>query len=82
MRLNVQGYGFGIGFAVRRESALASFEGSAGDYFWSGAGGTSFWNDPAQDLVVVYMMQAPSHGAHYMNLLRNMVYAALTQPEK
>jgi CubicO group peptidase (beta-lactamase class C family) len=76
------GYGFGIGFAVRREAGLASFEGSAGDYFWLGAGGTSFWNDPKQDLVVVYMMQAPSDGVHYMNLLRNMVYAALTQPEK
>ena len=76
------GYGFGIGFAVRRESALASFEGSAGDYFWSGAGGTSFWNDPQQHLVVVYMMQAPSQGAHYLTMLRNMVYAALTEPEK
>lgn len=76
------GYGFGIGFAVRRQQGLAAEEGSAGDYFWVGAAGTSFWNDPRQHLTVVFMMQAPSQLFHYSALLRNMVYAALTEPEK
>jgi CubicO group peptidase (beta-lactamase class C family) len=73
------GYGFGIGFAVRRQEGIATAEGSAGDYYWLGAAGTSFWNDPKQHLTVVFMVQAPSQLFHYSALLRNMVYAALTE---
>jgi len=76
------GYGFGIGFAVRRQEGVATYEGSPGDYYWAGAAGTSFWNDPQQHLTVVFMMQAPSQLFHYSALLRNLVYAALTEPEK
>jgi CubicO group peptidase (beta-lactamase class C family) len=35
------GYGFGLGFAVRRENGVAPFAGTAGDYYWGRAGGTS-----------------------------------------
>jgi CubicO group peptidase (beta-lactamase class C family) len=76
------GYGFGLGFAVRRQAGVATYEGSPGDYYWAGAAGTSFWNDPKQHLTVVFMMQAPSQLFHYSTLMRNMVYAALTEPEK
>ena len=76
------GYGFGIGFAVRRQPGVATYEGSAGDYYWLGAAGTSFWNDPKQHLAVVFMMQAPSRLFYYSTLLRNMIYAALTEMEK
>jgi CubicO group peptidase (beta-lactamase class C family) len=76
------GYGFGIAFAVRREAGLAAYAGSAGDYLWGGAAGTRFWNDPKQHLVVVWMMQAPSQGGKYGELIRNMVYAALIEPQK
>jgi CubicO group peptidase (beta-lactamase class C family) len=76
------GYGFGIGFAVRRQEGVAPNEGSPGDYSWSGAAGTSFWNDPKQHLTVVFMMQAPRQLFHYAALMRNMIYAALTEPEK
>jgi CubicO group peptidase (beta-lactamase class C family) len=73
------GYGFGIGFAVRRQEGVAPAEGSPADYYWVGAAGTSFWNDPKQHLTVVFMTQAPSQVFHYSALLRNMVYAALTE---
>src|SRR5258708_2693425 len=76
------GYGFGIGFAVPRQEDAAPNEGSPGDYSWSGAAGTSFWNDPKQPLPVVFMSQAPRQLGHYAALLRNMIYAALTEPEK
>jgi CubicO group peptidase (beta-lactamase class C family) len=76
------GYGFGIGFAVRRQQGVAASEGSPGDYYWGGAAGTSFWNDPKQHLTVVFMMQAPSQLNHYSALLRNMIYAALAELEK
>ena len=74
-------YGFGLGFAVRRQTGLATYPGSAGDYYWSGAAGTLFWNDPKEHLVVVFMMQAPTQLGHYTELLRNMVYAALVQQQ-
>jgi CubicO group peptidase (beta-lactamase class C family) len=73
------GYGFGLGFAVRRTDGVSPVEGSAGDYFWSGAGGTSFWNDPRQRLTVVFMTQAPSQLFHYWAVMRNMVYGALEE---
>ena len=76
------GYGFGLGFAVRRQEGIATEAGSPRDYYWLGAAGTSFWNDPKQHLTVVFMMQAPSQLFHYSTLLRNMVYGALTEPEK
>jgi CubicO group peptidase (beta-lactamase class C family) len=75
-------YGFGLGFAVRRQNGVGASDGSAGDYYWGGAAGTAFWNDPKQHLTVVFMVQAPSQGGRYTALLRNMIYAALTEVEK
>ncbi len=71
------GQRFGLGFAVRTESGVAAFAGSAGDYAWSGAAGTSFWIDPKEKLFVVFMLQSVSNRAIYRPLLRNMVYAAI-----
>jgi CubicO group peptidase (beta-lactamase class C family) len=71
------GHGFGLGVAVRRERGLASTPGSPGMYFWSGMAGTTFWVDPAKDLVFVFMMQAPGQREQYRALLRAMVYAAV-----
>jgi len=36
------GYGFGLGFAIRRADGLNGTLGSAGEYTWGGAGGTAF----------------------------------------
>jgi len=71
------GFGFGLGFAVRTEPGVAAQLGSVGEYFWSGAGGTTFWVDPKEDLFVVFMMQSPSQRLRYRIVLHNMVYGAL-----
>lgn len=71
------GYGFGLGFAVRREVGVASYQGEAGDYFWGGAGGTYFWVDPRTDMFVVFMMQSPKQRVPYRAVLRNMTYGAV-----
>ncbi|MGE0725766.1 MAG: serine hydrolase domain-containing protein, partial [Alphaproteobacteria bacterium] len=71
------GYGFGLGFAVRLGAGEAPIPGSAGDYFWSGVGGTYFWIDPAERLIAILMLQAPSLRQHYRQLYRNLVYQAL-----
>ena len=71
------GYKFGLGFAVRTEAGVAPIAGSVGDYYWGGAGGTYFWIDPKEKMVVVYMMQSPSKRTQYRTFLRDMVYAAI-----
>lgn len=71
------GHGFGLGFAVRTHQGLASVPGSAGLYYWSGIGGTSFFVDPQEDLFAMLLMQAPGQRLHYRMLFRQLVYAAV-----
>jgi CubicO group peptidase (beta-lactamase class C family) len=54
-----KGYGFGLGFAVRKMEGVSAVAGSVGDYNWAGAFGTFFWVDPKEDLIAVYMSAAP-----------------------
>jgi CubicO group peptidase (beta-lactamase class C family) len=71
------GHGFGLGFAVRLSAGMAPFPGTVGNYYWSGAAGTSFWVDPAERLFAVLMIQAPAQREHYRLLFRDLVYAAI-----
>ena len=70
------GYGFGLGVAVRRQTGVASTIGSAGDFFWNGAFGTSFWVDPKERLIAVVMMQAPG-GADTRQRYRQAISACV-----
>ena len=75
----VAGYGFGLGFAVRRETGLGYMTGSAGEYRWGGAGGTAFWIDPKEQMVLVWMTQGqpgPRRNED-RDLFRQMVQAAI-----
>jgi CubicO group peptidase (beta-lactamase class C family) len=74
------GYGFGLGFAVRKEAGVALTPGSVGDYNWGGAGGTYFWVDPKEDMFVVFGMQSPRNRVPFRQVLRDMVYAAIEKP--
>jgi len=58
------GYGFGLGFAVRREQGIAVAPGSPGDAMWAGAWGTSFTIDRAEKLAGVFLAQGPSSRIH------------------
>jgi CubicO group peptidase (beta-lactamase class C family) len=73
------GYGFGLGFAVRRADGLNGTPGSAGDYGWGGAGGTAFWVDPKEQLVAVLMTQAQPGPwqREFKELFRQLVYQAM-----
>jgi CubicO group peptidase (beta-lactamase class C family) len=72
------GYGFGLGFAVRRAAGVAAAMGSAGDYYWSGVYGTYFWIDPAEELAVVFMAAAPGQmRLRYRQLVRGLVLQAV-----
>jgi len=47
--------GFGYGLGIKESSIGNQAEGS---FYWAGKGGTLFWVDPANQLIVVAMMQA------------------------
>ena len=78
--LGSKGYTFGLGFAVRMADGIAGVPGSAGDYMWAGYAGTYFWVDPVEEIVAVYMTQAPSPiRASYRKLIKQLVYQAIVQ---
>lgn len=71
------GHGFGLGFAVRTHWGLSPVPGSVGLYYWGGIAGTTFFVDPALDMVAMLMIQAPNQRDYYRPLFRDLVYAAL-----
>lgn len=76
--LGTPGYTFGLGFAVRQGNGVAGVPGSAGEFLWAGYAGTFFWVDPKEEIVGVYMTQAPSPiRASYRRLFKQLVYQAV-----
>jgi CubicO group peptidase (beta-lactamase class C family) len=75
------GYGFGLGFAVRRDAGIAGVSGSVGEYRWGGAAGTAFWVDPKDEMITILMTQgAPGPARGYTNtLFRQIVRQAIVQ---
>ncbi|MDQ3261467.1 MAG: beta-lactamase family protein [Pseudomonadota bacterium] len=72
------GYTFGLGFAVRTGAGMATIPGSAGEFMWGGYGGTFFWVDPKEEIVAVYMSQAPGPSRqYYRRLFKQLVYQAV-----
>ena len=54
---DLAGTGFGLDFAVVEDAARSHEPVPTGTFYWSGIYGTYFWIDPANDLVVVGMIQ-------------------------
>ena len=74
------GYGFGLGVAVRVEPGLASVPGNPGEYSWNGANGTGFFNDPKEQLVVAFGTAAPGElRKYYREQVQDLVYGALSR---
>ena len=74
------GYGFGLGVAVRLQPGLAAVPGSPGEYSWNGANGTGFFVDPKEQLVVAFGTAAPGEiRKYYREQMQDLVYGALTR---
>ncbi|MET4797781.1 serine hydrolase domain-containing protein [Bradyrhizobium sp. LB11.1] len=74
------GIGFGLGFAVTMRPSETLIAGSPGEYAWGGAATTSFFIDPAEELITIFMTQVlPSSAYPIRRELRSMVYAAITE---
>jgi CubicO group peptidase (beta-lactamase class C family) len=73
------GIGFGLGFAVTMNPAQTLIPGSPGEFSWGGAATTSFFIDPAEELIAIFMTQVlPSSAYPVRRELRTMVYSAIT----
>jgi|SoiMethySBSTD1v2_1073268.scaffolds.fasta_scaffold61941_6 CubicO group peptidase (beta-lactamase class C family) len=73
---NINGYGFGLGVAVRRGPGVSGVNSSPGEFHWAGSTGTYFWCDPVEDLAVVFMTHAPGAIRYYH---RQLMHALVTQ---
>ncbi len=73
---NINGYGFGLGVAVRRQAGVSGIMSSPGEFNWAGSTGTYFWVDPAEQLAVVFMAHTPGPLRFYY---RQMLHALVMQ---
>jgi CubicO group peptidase (beta-lactamase class C family) len=75
------GMGFGLGFSIRLDVGEAGVHGSVGEYGWGGAYHSTYWVDPVEELVVVYLTQViPATGLDDHARLRALVYSSIVGP--
>ncbi len=73
------GEGFGLGFSVVLDTGARGIPGSVGEYGWGGAYHSTYWVDPKEELVVVYLTQIiPATGLDDHGKLRALIYQAIT----
>jgi len=72
------GYSFGLGFGVRTDPGLAPEPGSVGEFYWGGAYGTTFWIDPAEQLIGVLLIQLRPQPRDYDTEFRSLAYQAIS----
>jgi CubicO group peptidase (beta-lactamase class C family) len=68
---------FGLGFAVVSDLGRNGELSSPGAYTWGGAFDTSYWIDPHEDLIGVYMSQARPTNSDLSARFKTLVYQAL-----
>jgi CubicO group peptidase (beta-lactamase class C family) len=74
------GMGFGLGFSVVKDPALAETMSSPGTHGWGGAASTNFWIDPLKEIIGILLLQLwPSYTYPTTNDFRTAVYQALIE---
>jgi CubicO group peptidase (beta-lactamase class C family) len=68
---------FGLGFQVIGDLGASGELGSNGLYQWGGAFNTSYWIDPRENLVAVYMSQVRPVKSDMDDRFKTLVYQAL-----
>jgi CubicO group peptidase (beta-lactamase class C family) len=77
-RTYTEGYGFGLGVAVRTNNGLAGTLGTLGSFGWSGKATTLCVMDPAEELVMLVFTQHLPYDEHGLfERFTNLVYQAL-----
>jgi CubicO group peptidase (beta-lactamase class C family) len=74
-----EGHGFGLGFAMLLDQAVAQLIGTPGEYYWGGAASTAFFVNPAEELIMLFLTQLrPSSTYPIRRELRATIYSAIT----
>jgi CubicO group peptidase (beta-lactamase class C family) len=74
------GNGFGLGFWVTKELGHNGEPGSVGAFGWGGAYHTTYWVDPAEKLVAVFMTQLlPATGSDAQAKFKALVYQSIVE---
>ena len=72
------GQGFGLGFSIVIDPGASGLPSSVGEYGWGGAYHSTYWVDPQEDLVVVYLTQLiPARNIDDQGKLRTLVYQSI-----
>ncbi len=72
------GQGFGLGFSIVKDLGARGEIGSVGEYGWGGAYHSSYWADPKEQLVVVYLTQTlPAGTVDDFGKMRSIIYQAM-----
>ena len=72
------GAGFGLGFQVTLDLGITGQYGSEGAFSWGGAYHTTYWVDPAEELVAVLMTQLiPAGNSDLHAKFRTLVYQSI-----
>lgn len=72
------GQGFGLGFSITHDPAAAGLPGSVGEFGWGGAYHSTYWADPEEEMVVVYLTQIiPAINLDDQQMVRSLVYQAI-----
>ncbi|WP_068471452.1 serine hydrolase domain-containing protein [Candidatus Protochlamydia phocaeensis] len=76
--ISPEGIGFGLGVAVMLDPAKAQILGTPGEYSWNGMASTSFFIDPKEELIGIFLTQVmPSHHYSFQRDFRVAVYQSL-----
>jgi CubicO group peptidase (beta-lactamase class C family) len=74
------GNGFGLGFWVTKELGKTGEPSSIGAFGWGGAYHTTYWVDPAEKLVAVFMTQLlPATGSDAQSKFKALVYQSIVE---
>jgi|TARA_B110000971_G_scaffold144264_1_gene147407 CubicO group peptidase (beta-lactamase class C family) len=68
---------FGLGFEIIGDIGSSGELGSTGNYSWSGAFLTSYWIDPSEDLIAIFMSQVRPSQSDIRAKFNTLVYQAL-----
>jgi CubicO group peptidase (beta-lactamase class C family) len=76
----IPGQGFGLGFWVTKELGPNGDPGSVGAFGWGGAYHTTYWVDPVEKLVAVFMTQLmPATGSDAQAKFKALVYQSIVE---
>jgi CubicO group peptidase (beta-lactamase class C family) len=79
--LSFDDVGFGLGFSIVTDVGARGIPGSVGEFGWGGASHSTYWVDPKEQLVVVYLAQLlPAGDVDDHAKMRALAYQALEEP--